>query len=106
MDADIAVYDFNPEKPVANPDDIEKAFTSAAYVFKSGVEVVNHGDIVSNGNKRTLWVNAKVNDNPQVMRDIAEKFLKYYSVSQANYESLGHAFVPNPFALEVDATQV
>ena len=40
------------------------------------------------------------------MRDIKEKFLKYYSMTQANYESLGHHFVPNPLALEVDATQV
>jgi formylmethanofuran dehydrogenase subunit A len=49
-------------------------------------------------------VNAKVKDNPQVMRDINEKFLKYYSMTQANYEALGHHFVPNPYTLEVDAT--
>ncbi|MEN6397265.1 MAG: formylmethanofuran dehydrogenase subunit A [Methanoregula sp.] len=104
MDADVVVYNINPEKPFENPDQIEAAFSRAALVFKSGVEVVKDGEIVSSGNKRTLWVNAKVNDNPQVMRDISEKFLKYYSVTQANYESLGHAFVPNPYALEVDAT--
>ena len=74
------------------------------HVFKCGVEVVENGEIVGTGNKRTLWVNAKVKDNPQVMRDINEKFLKYYSITQANYESLGHHFVPNPYALEVDAT--
>ncbi|HNX17025.1 MAG TPA: formylmethanofuran dehydrogenase subunit A [Methanoregula sp.] len=105
MDADVVVYNINPEKPFENPDQIEAAFSRAACVFKSGVEVVKDGEIVSSGNKRTLWVNAKVNDNPQVMRDITEKFLKYYSVTQANYESLGHSFVPNPYALEVDATQ-
>jgi len=106
MDADVAVYDFNPEKPVANPDDIEKAFSRCAAVFKSGVQVVQNGEIVSTGHKRTLWVNAKVRDNPQVVRDINEKFLKYYSITQANYEALGHHFVPNPYALEVDATNV
>jgi formylmethanofuran dehydrogenase subunit A len=105
MDADVAVYDFNPDKPVANPDDIEKAFSRCAAVFKSGVLVVQNGEIVSNGNKRTLWVNAKVKENPQVMRDINEKFLKYYSVTQANYEALGHHFIPNPYAIEVDAVQ-
>jgi len=104
MDADVAVYNFNPDKPVANPDDIEKAFSRCAHVFKSGIEVVTNGEIVSNGHKRTLWVNAKVKDNPQVMRDINEKFLKYYSMTQANYEALGHHFVPNPYTLEVDAT--
>ena len=40
------------------------------------------------------------------MRDINEKFIKYYSMTQNNYEALGHHFVPNPYALEVDATQV
>jgi formylmethanofuran dehydrogenase subunit A len=104
MDADVAVYNFNPDKPVANPDDIEKAFSRCAAVFKSGVQVVSNGDIVSNGHKRTIWVNAKVKENPQVMRDINEKFIKYYSMTQANYENLGHHVVPNPFAIEVDAS--
>jgi formylmethanofuran dehydrogenase subunit A len=105
MDADVVVYDFSPDKPVANPDQIETAFSRAAHVFKSGVEVVTNGEVVNNGNKRTIWVNAKVKENPQVMRDIKEKFLKFYSVTQANYESLGHHFVPNPYTIEVDATQ-
>jgi len=105
MDADVVVYDFSPDKPVANPDQIEAAFSRAAHVFKSGVEVVTNGEVVNNGNKRTIWVNAKVKENPQVMRDIQEKFLKFYSVSQANYEALGHHFIPNPFAIEVDASQ-
>ncbi|MCQ8894346.1 MAG: formylmethanofuran dehydrogenase subunit A [Methanolinea sp.] len=102
MDADIVVYDFNPEKP-HKPEDIEKAFSAAAYVMKTGVPVVINGEIVSNGNKRTLWVKAKVNENPQVMRDIRDKFLKYYSVTQANYDVSSH-FVPNPHVIEVDAT--
>jgi formylmethanofuran dehydrogenase subunit A len=89
---------------VANPDDIEKAFSRCAAFFKRGVEVVRNGDIVSNGNKRTLGVNVKVKDNPQVTRDIKEKFIKYYSMTQNNYEALGHHFIPNPYALEVDAT--
>lgn len=102
MDADIVVYDFNPEKP-HKPEDIEKAFSAAAYVMKTGVPVVINGEIVSNGNKRTLWVKAKVNENPQVMRDIRDKFLRYYSVTQANYDVSSH-FVPNPHVIEVDAT--
>ena len=105
MDADVVVYDFNPEKPVANPDQIETAFQKAAHVFKSGVEVVTNGEIVSNGRKRTIWVDVKTKENPQVIRDIQEKFLKFYSMTQANYEALGHHFIPNPYAIEVDATK-
>jgi formylmethanofuran dehydrogenase subunit A len=104
MDADIAVYDLNPDKS-GTPDQIEAAFSRAAHVFKSGVEVVVNGEVVNNGNKRTLWVDAKTKENPQVVRDIQDKFLKFYSMTKANYEALGHHFVPNPFAIEVDATQ-
>jgi formylmethanofuran dehydrogenase subunit A len=105
MDADVAVYDINPEKPVADPEDIEKAFSRCACVFKSGTEVIRNGDVISNGNKRTLWVNAPVRENPQVVRDISEKFLRYYSITQANYEALGHHFIPNPYKIEVEVAQ-
>jgi formylmethanofuran dehydrogenase subunit A len=102
MDADIAVYNFNPEKS-HKPDEIEKAFSAAAYVMKAGIPVVIDGDVVNNGNKKTLWVDARVDENPQVMRDIKDKFLRYYSVNMGNYEVTGH-FLTNPMAIEVDAT--
>jgi formylmethanofuran dehydrogenase subunit A len=104
MDADVAVYNFNPEK-AQKPDEIEKAFSAAAYVLKTGVPVVIDGEIVSNGNKRTIWVDAKVNENPQVKRDIRDKFLKYYSVTQGNYDVTGHFLSANPRVIEVDATK-
>ncbi len=100
MEADVAVYDFDEGK-VASPEDIEKAFSSAEYVIKSGTLVVDHGEIVSNGNKRTLWVDAKVPVNSQVERDVQMKFLKYYSVNLNNYEVSDH-YVPNPYVIEVD----
>ncbi len=103
LEADVAVFDFNPNDPYA-PDDIETAFGSAEHLFKTGVQVVRDHEIVSNGNKRTLWVNAKVNENPQVMRDVKEKFLRYYTVTLNNYEVTGH-YLPNPYVIEVDATQ-
>ncbi|WP_067074751.1 formylmethanofuran dehydrogenase subunit A [Methanoculleus horonobensis] len=103
LEADVAVFDFNPNEPYA-PDDIEKAFLNAEHLFKAGVQVVRDHEIASNGNKRTLWVNAKVNENPQVMRDVKEKFLRYYTVTLNNYEVSGH-YLPNPYVIEVDATE-
>jgi len=104
QDADVVVYDYNPDT-----DDpataIESAVANAEYLWKTGVQIIKDGEIVSNGNKRTLWVDAKVKENPQVMRDITEKFKKFYTVSERNYEVAGSHFVPNPFAIEVDATQ-
>jgi formylmethanofuran dehydrogenase subunit A len=104
LDADVVVYDFNPETddPATK---IEDAIANAAFLWKTGVPIIKDGEIISNGNKRTLWVNAKVKENPQVMRDITEKFKKYYTVSEKNYEVTGTHFVPNPFVIEVDATQ-
>ncbi len=104
MEADVAVYDYNPET-AEDPELIEKAFGNAAYLFKAGEMVVRDGDILGNGRKRTLWVDVKVNDNPQVRRDITEKFLKYYTVSEANYEVHEEGYIRNPFRIEVDATQ-
>jgi len=103
LEADVAIYDFNPNEPCA-PDAIETAFGNAEHLFKAGVQVIRDHEIASNGNKRTLWVNAKVNENPQVMRDVKEKFLRYYTVTLNNYEVTGH-YLPNPYVIEVDATQ-
>ena len=64
-----------------------------------------NGEIVNQGHKRTLWVDVKTKENPQVMRDVQDKFLKFYSMTMANYEALGHHFVPNPYTIEVDSTQ-
>jgi len=104
MEADVAIYAFNPNAPYA-PDDIETAFLNAEHLFKTGVQVIRDHEIASNGNKRTLWVNARVNENPQVMRDVKEKFLRYYTVTLNNYEVTGHHYLPNPYVIEVDATQ-
>ncbi len=103
LDADIAVYDFNPEKE-HKPQEIEDAFSEVKFLVKTGVPIIMDGKFVSEGKKRTLWVDAKVNENTQVMRDVKEKFLKYYTVSEKNYEVVGKHFIPNPFAIEVDAT--
>jgi formylmethanofuran dehydrogenase subunit A len=103
VDADIAVYDFNPEKE-HTPMEIESAFSEVKYLLKTGVPIIMDGKFVSEGKKRTLWVNAKVNENPQVMRDVKEKFLKFYTVTEGNYEVTGRHFIPNPLAIEVDAT--
>ncbi len=100
MEADVAVFDYNEAK-AKDPEEIEKAFSSAEYVFKTGTLVVDHGEIISNGNKRTLWVDAKVPSNAQVERDVQMKFLKYYSVNLNNYEVSDH-YVPNPYVIEVD----
>ena len=91
LDADVAVYDFNPEKE-HQPMEIEEAFSEVKYLWKTGVPIIMDRKFVSEGKKRTLWVDAKVNENPQVMRDVKEKFVKYYTVTEKNYEVTGKHF--------------
>ncbi|PWR69653.1 formylmethanofuran dehydrogenase subunit A [Methanospirillum lacunae] len=100
MDADVVVYNIDENK-IKDPEEIEKAFGTASQVFKSGTLVVDKGEVVSNGNKRTLWVDAKVPTNSQVERDVQMKFLKYYSVNLNNYEVSDH-YVANPYVIEVE----
>lgn len=104
LEGDVVVYPFNPETD-DDPEKIEQAFSNCSFLVKSGQLVIDKGEIIDNGTKRTLWVDAKVNENPQVMRDVEQKFLKYYSVNLGNYEVTGNHFVPNPYVIEVDATQ-
>ena len=104
MQADIAVYPYNPETE-SDPEQIEWAFSNAKYLIKSGEIIVNDGEIVSNGNKQTYWVNVETAPSKQVEHDLNEYFRKYYSVSRRNYEVDEHAFMKNPNVIKIDATQ-
>jgi len=50
-------------------------------------------------------VDAKVKENKQVMHDVREKFLRYYSVNENNY-SVPESYAPHQHIIAVDATQV
>ena len=41
-------------------------------------------------------------ESKQVNRDVREKFLRYYTVTQANYE-VPDSYAPNPFVIEANA---
>jgi formylmethanofuran dehydrogenase subunit A len=87
-DADVAVINYNPKTmdPTTDPAGIERAFQDTAYTIKGGEIVVIDGQVVSKGNKRTIWVDATdgVMD-PAVLEDIDKKFLRFYSVTINNY---------------------
>ncbi|PKL56564.1 MAG: formylmethanofuran dehydrogenase subunit A, partial [Methanomicrobiales archaeon HGW-Methanomicrobiales-5] len=80
---------------------IEKAFQRAACFIKSGEIVVRDGEVVSNGHKKTVWVNVNMPENPQVMRDITQSFKKDYTVQLENY-SVKDYLAPHPFVINVD----
>ena len=91
-DADVAVLNYNPKTmdPTTDPIGIKKAFTNTACTIKGGDIVVLDGEVVSKGNKRTIWVNAMNGTmDPRVMHDIESKFLRFYSVTMNNYPVQG-----------------
>ncbi|WP_214035164.1 formylmethanofuran dehydrogenase subunit A [Methanospirillum sp.] len=102
MNADVAIYNLNPAKMPTDPEEIEKAFSLSAYFLKNGEIVCQDGQIVHSGTKKTFWVDAKAPESKQVNRDVREKFLRYYTVTQANYE-VPDSYAPNPFVIEANA---
>ncbi|HIJ07623.1 MAG: Amidohydrolase 3 [Methanomicrobiales archaeon 53_19] len=101
MDANVGIFDLNFNDMPADPEAIEKAFSRACWFIKSGEIIVKEGDIVSHGNKRTIWVKPNVAENPQVIRDIQDKFLKDYSVGSDTYQVRDY-LAPNPYVIEFD----
>lgn len=99
--ADVAVYDLNYKDMPSDPEKIESAFLRSAAFVKSGEIVVRDGEVLSHGHKKTVWVNPKMKENPQVKRDIAQSFAKDYTVGLTNYP-VREYLAPHPFVIDVD----
>jgi formylmethanofuran dehydrogenase subunit A len=101
MSADVGIFDLNYKKMPDDPEMIEKAFQRASCFIKSGEIVVREGEVVSNGHKQTVWVNVKMPENPQVVRDITQSFTKEYTVNLINYQVRDY-LAPHPLVIDVD----
>jgi len=88
-DADIAVYDLNPEKTdlSKNPRMIRRAFKRAAYTIKDGRVVVKNGEIVEVVAGRTIWVDVDTGKPlSETISALRENFGTYYTVQYENYQ--------------------
>lgn len=101
MLGDVMVLDLNYKDMPKDPEKIEAAFQRAACFVKSGEIVVKDGEVVSNGHKKTVWVNAKMPENAQVMRDITQSFTKDYTINLINY-TVRDYLAPHPMVIDVD----
>lgn len=101
MLGDVMVLDLNYKDMPKDPEKIEAAFQRAACFAKSGEIVVKGGEVVSNGHKKTVWVNAKMPENAQVMRDITQSFTKDYTVNLINY-TVRDYLAPHSMVIDVD----
>lgn len=89
-DADVAIYNFNPEVQDQSADYValEAALQNSAYVLKDGNIIVKDGSVVSEGTHgRTYWINSLYDGEleKQVESEVEKVFKKYYSVNFANY---------------------
>ncbi|MEM1657773.1 MAG: amidohydrolase family protein [Candidatus Jordarchaeales archaeon] len=78
-DADIAVYDFDPETmdPSRDYERFARALSRAAYTIKGGEIVVKNGEIVNKVKGRTFWVNCKVGKPPEEVLTTMERYLSF-----------------------------
>ncbi|ADP77775.1 formylmethanofuran dehydrogenase, subunit A [Methanothermus fervidus DSM 2088] len=104
-DADIAIYDINPEEIDPSKDymEIEKGFSRASYVLKDGKIVVKDGKVVRPRlHGRTYWSKSRIENEDiveEVMKDVKERFRQYYSVNFDNYP-VQKAYFPRLVAVE------
>jgi len=102
LDGSVAVFDLNYKNMPKDPEKIESAFLRAACFIKSGEVVVKDGEVTGHGHKKTVWVNVKMPENPQVTRDVSEAFNKgTYTVNISNYP-VREYLAPHPFVIDVD----
>ncbi|MEM0313368.1 MAG: formylmethanofuran dehydrogenase subunit A [Candidatus Bathyarchaeia archaeon] len=88
-DADIAIYNINPEKldPSRDYEAIIKAFGCTAYTIKSGEIVVKDGEVLKHVPGATLWVNVETCKpcEMEVDEKLKRRFREYWTVEYENY---------------------
>jgi formylmethanofuran dehydrogenase subunit A len=82
---DVAVYKLDPNK--YSGDDIEKAFSKAAYTIKDGQIVVKDGEVVATpmGTLLQSEGNVKESSTEVMLEDIKHSWRDHYSINFNNY---------------------
>jgi len=86
-DADIAIYNFNPEKTDLSRKyrTARRAFKRAAYTIKSGEIVSQNGEIIKSVNGTTMWADVELSHPAEVTEDFKKRFREYWTVEFENY---------------------
>lgn len=91
-DADIAIYDVNPEAtdPSVKYKTVRKAFRKAAYTIKDGNVVVKNGEVVKQVSGSTMWLDVQVSHSLKATDDLKARFRQYWTVEYENYPVTDH----------------
>ncbi|MHA1578736.1 MAG: formylmethanofuran dehydrogenase subunit A [Candidatus Freyarchaeota archaeon] len=97
-DADIAIYDFNPETqdPAKETEALIKAFSQTAYTIKSGVIVMKNGEAAEKVRGKTYWAHREGVKLPE--KRITE-MQRYYSLDIENLKIPSEALL-NPLEVK------
>jgi formylmethanofuran dehydrogenase subunit A len=101
-DADIAVYNINPELAAKEFVATRKAFEEAAYTIKDGKIVVKDGKVVKQVFGKTYWVDVETSMPHDVNDDIKKKFKDYWTVEYENYP-IREGFLHSPAPIAIKA---
>ncbi len=103
-DADVAVYDLDPEKIDLSRDYevVKKAFSKAYYTVKGGEVVVKEGEVVREVWGGTFYVNPEVpvDLEKKMLEDVKEFFDRWYTVKMENYP-IEKAYLEKPLEVQV-----
>lgn len=104
-DADIAIYDVNPEKidPSRKYKTVRRAFRKAAYTIKGGEIVAKAGEIVRHKNGATMWLDVQVSEPKEISDDMKKRFRDYWTVEYENYP-VGQEYLKVPNRIAVRAS--
>ena len=91
-DADVAVYNINPETTDIAVDykPVRFAFKHAAYTIKDGNVVVKDGKVVSYASGKTMWLDVKTKEPCVIDEEMKRKFREYWTVEYDNYPVFDH----------------
>ena len=103
-DADIAVYDINPERidPSKEYRNVRRSFERAAYTIKGGEIVAQKGEIVNPVRGRTYWVDVETREPVKANADLRQRFEEYWTVQYENY-AIPERFLHSPASIPVKA---
>jgi formylmethanofuran dehydrogenase subunit A len=102
-DADIAIYNVNPEKTDASRKykTVRRAFKRAAYTVKGGKIVVKNGEILKHVEGATMWLNVQSSEPAKISDEMKRKFREYWTVEYENYPvAEDYLKVSNPITVE------
>jgi formylmethanofuran dehydrogenase subunit A len=104
-DADIAIYDVNPEKTdiARKYKTVRKAFRKAAYTIKDGKVVVKDGEIVQHVDGRTMWLDVQTAEQVKVDEELKRRFKEYWTIEYENYPVTEHYLkASEPITIKAD----